>query len=162
MSDRSDAVYNAYAQFLKENTDQFDQIGLANILDTSPTYTDFPAALREHGFGVSFEQNDVAPRIALPDDYDTYLNDILDSKQRKEVKRKMRKAEGGLYQFTWEVANQTDSNLDTVTERFLKLMESADAEKAQFLQNEQHVDFFKRITGARTGQRLARSHHLTN
>jgi len=145
-ADQQATAYTAYAQFLADHKDKFERIGLANILSTSPTYTDFPDALREQGFDVSFEQNDVAPRIDLPTDYSTYLSEILDSKQRKEVKRKMRKAEGGLYAVEWEVANETNADVEAVAERFLKLMQSADADKAAFLQNEQHVDFFKRIT----------------
>ena len=67
-ADQQATAYTAYAQFLADHKDKFERIGLANILSTSPTYTDFPDALREQGFDVSFEQNDVAPRIDLPAD----------------------------------------------------------------------------------------------
>ncbi|MEM6282846.1 MAG: GNAT family N-acetyltransferase [Chloroflexota bacterium] len=139
-----DAVYRCFADYLKNNTGAFDSIGLANIMQDSPTYTEFPDILREVGFTVDFEENDVAPLIHLPDSYDAYLSDSLDSKQRKEIKRKMRKAEGGLYDIQWYIVT-AEHDLKTESDRFLQLMESADTEKAEFLQNAQHVDFFNRI-----------------
>jgi CelD/BcsL family acetyltransferase involved in cellulose biosynthesis len=143
-TDHRAAVYQQIAAFLAAHTDHFDHIGLANIREASPTYTELPAALNACGFSVSFEQNDVAPQFALPDTYDTYLQDILASKERKETKRKMRKAESGLYDVQWY---RVDDNHDLTTEldRFLGLMATADADKAAFLQNPQHVDFFKRV-----------------
>lgn len=146
-ADQREAVYRCFAEYLSEHSDQFDTLGLANIMEASPTYSEFPGVLRNTGFNVNFETNDVAPLIHLPATYDDYLSDILDSKQRKEIKRKMRKAEGGLYDVSWYVVDDTH-NLQEEMTRFLKLMESADTEKAEFLQNEQHVDFFNRIVPA--------------
>ncbi len=144
-TDEQEVVYQQLAAYLCEQHDTaFDAIGLANIPEDSPTYTHFPDVLREQGFEVNFEENDVAPLIHLPQSYDAYLKDILDSKQRKEAKRKMRRAEGGEYEVAWYIVGP-NHDLAEESERFLKLMASADAEKAEFLQNEQHVDFFNRI-----------------
>ncbi len=139
-----DAVFEAFANHLQEHISEYDSIGLADILEDSPTYTEFPAVLESKGFSVSFEQNDVAPLIQLPPTYDDYLKDILSSKERKETKRKMRRAEGGEYDVSWYIVDESH-DLQAEMARFLELMASADTEKAAFLQNEQHVDFFNRI-----------------
>lgn len=137
-------VYNAFAAFLAQQTDAFDHIGIANMRSGSPTPSALQSALESHGFSVSFEQNDVAPYITLPADYDTYVETILSSKERKETKRKMRRAEGGEYRFAWYIVD-TSHDLDAELDKFLKLMHSADQDKALFLQNAQHVAFFKAI-----------------
>ncbi len=143
--DEQEAVYSELATYLSEaHGSDYDAIGLANIPEASPTYTAFPDVLRVQGFDVSFEENDVAPLIQLPQSYDDYLSNILDSKQRKEAKRKMRRAEGGEYEVAWYIVG-SDHNLAEESERFLSLMAAADTEKAAFLQNGQHVDFFNRI-----------------
>lgn len=146
-TEHAEAVYSAYAQFLLDNRDHFDALGLANIPEDSPTYTAFPAALREAGFVVDFETNDVSPIIYLPPTYDDYMSDCLNSKERKEIKRKMRKAEGGMYDLGWYIVNGSH-DLDAEMERFLHLMHTADTEKAEFLSNAQNVDFFKRVVPA--------------
>ncbi|MEL7235223.1 MAG: GNAT family N-acetyltransferase, partial [Chloroflexota bacterium] len=143
-STQREAVFRCFADYLKNATDAFDSIGIANIMEDSPSYTEFADALRNTGFTVSFEANDVAPLIHLPDSYEAYLSERLDSKQRKEIKRKMRKAEGGLYDIQWYVVGD-DHDLKAESDRFLRLMETADTEKAEFLRNPQHVDFFNRI-----------------
>ena len=66
-----EAVYESLVTFLKTHQAEYDSIGLANIHESSPTYTLFAEALKTNGFDVSFEQNDVAPRIVLPADYAT-------------------------------------------------------------------------------------------
>lgn len=146
-ADQRETVYQSFATYLRDHSDDFDALGLADIMEESPTYTEFPNALRKMGFDVDFMQNDVAPLIHLPPTYDDYLSDILDSKQRKEIKRKMRKAEGGLYDVEWYIVDDSH-NLDEEIKRFLKLMATADAEKAEFLQNPQHVNFMQRIVPA--------------
>ncbi|MEO0565257.1 MAG: GNAT family N-acetyltransferase [Chloroflexota bacterium] len=141
-------VLSELADFLAEQRDHFDAIGLANIQEHSPTYEMFPDKLSAAGFEtVDTEQNEVSPIIELPDNYDSYLNDILSSRERKETKRKMRKAEAGLYDVSWYKVGK-DHDLDAELEQFLGLMASADAEKAAFLDNDQHVDFFKRVMPA--------------
>jgi len=143
-SDRASDVYTSLASHLAEEKEQFDAVGIANIQESSPTYDQFADALTQVGFEVSHEQVEVAPQIQLPSSYDDYLTDILDSRERKETKRKMRKAEGGLYDVAWYTVT-TEHDLDEEIQRFLDLLRSADAEKAQFLENPQHVQFFKQV-----------------
>ncbi len=152
-------AYETFVTFLKENQANYDRIGLANVRESSPTYTVFAEMLKSQGFQVSFEQNDVAPRIDLPTDYDSYLSNILSSRERKEVKRKMRKADGGLYDVEWYTVNGSH-DLNEELEQFLNLMRSADQEKAAFLENPQHVDFFRRIMPEMQAADLLRLHFL--
>lgn len=143
-AEQSEVVYRCFADFFSQNRSEFDSLGLANIQKTSPTYTQFGDMLRKVGLDATFEQCEVAPVITLPESYDSYLSDIVASKQRKEIKRKMRHAEGGMYDVEWYIVNETH-NLQEEMQRFLALMESADAEKAEFLKNPQHVEFFNNI-----------------
>lgn len=154
-----DAVYTALVQFLKDQQTAYDSLGLANIPESSPTYTRFAETLSAQGFNVSFEQNDVAPRINLPTDYDTYLSEVLNSRERKEIKRKLRKAEGGLYDVVWYTVTE-DQDLDAELEQFMGLMRTADQEKAAFLENPQHVAFFQRVMPAMQDAGLLRLHFL--
>lgn len=140
---RRQDVYVALADYLQANADQFNALGLANIRESEPTYTEFADVLRAHGFDVSFELNEVAPMIPLPSSYDDYLKS-LNSRERKEVKRKMRHANGGIYDMQWYILDETH-NLDEHIDTFLSLMALAEQEKADFLQNPKHVEFFKRL-----------------
>lgn len=140
---RADAYAQIAAHFAA-NRDQFDALGLANLRQDSLTYHEFPQALRDAGFEVSFEENEVAPVIPLPPDYDSYLSGCVESKQRKEIKRKMRKAEVGEYDVQWYIVD-ADHDLDEEMARFLALMASATPEKAEFLEDTRHTTFFKQM-----------------
>lgn len=146
-NDQHEAVYTALAAYLADNRDQFDHIGLANIRESSPTYAKFAAALREHGFNVDFTLNEVAPIIDLPPTYDAYLKEKLNSRERKEVKRKMRHANGGEYDIQWYLLSP-DHDIDAHTDTFLDLMGKAEVEKAEFLENTTHVTFFRQLIHA--------------
>jgi CelD/BcsL family acetyltransferase involved in cellulose biosynthesis len=142
--DYRDSVFADLAAYLAQSQKHFDAIGLANIQETSPTYEGLPAALRDVGFKTGLEHIEVAPQIELPSTYDDYLKDILDSRERKETKRKMRKAEGGLYDVAWYTVG-AEHNLEKELQQFLELMRSADEGKAAFLENPKNVEFFSKV-----------------
>ncbi len=133
-------VYETLAQFLADSTSVYDSIGLADIPEESTTYTEFPDILRAHGFDVRFEQNDVCPVIRLPGSFDDYLS-MTDKSQRKDIKRKLRIATGGEFDIDWYIVGD-EHDLTEEGEAFKALMAASEAEKAEFLQNEQHVAFF--------------------
>ena len=82
--DCQDDVYTELAKILLDNKDKFDLIDLCNIPAESPTYTDFPSILREHGFTVTTDVQEVCPLIPLPEDFDGYLK-LLDIKDRTQI-----------------------------------------------------------------------------
>ena len=144
--DHSDEVYDALAKFLIENNDKYDAIDLCNIPATSPTYTQFPQLLEEQGFQTGTSVQEVCPVIDLPDNFDGYL-ELLDKKQRKEIQRKLRRAKGAGDSLNWYIVGD-EHNLEEEIDKFLKLMAASHPEKAQFLEDEQHVTFFKSVVPA--------------
>lgn len=144
--DHRDAVYNALADALIEHKDMFDSLDLCNIPAESPTYTDFPSLLSGKGFMAKTTVQEVCPVIPLPENFDGYL-ELLDKKQRKEVQRKLRRAKGAGDSLNWYIVNG-EHDLDSEVDKFLDLMASSHPEKAKFLEDEQHVTFFKSIVPA--------------
>ena len=144
--DNSEAVYQALASFLLEHKDSYDSLDLCNIPAESPTYTYFPSILSDANFEVETKVQEVCPVIELPDSFEGYL-ELLDKKQGKEVQRKLRRAKGAGDSLNWYLVGD-DHDLDEEIDKFLKLMASSHPEKAKFLENNQHVTFFKSIVPA--------------
>lgn len=132
-------VYDALVAFLLQS-DAFDVLDLANVHEDSPTRTAFAERLRQAGFEVSVMQQEVCPLFDVPATFEGYL-EMLDSKQRSELRRKLRRAEAadGL---GWYIVDDQRS-LSEEIDKFLALMAASHPEKAAFLQSEQHVMFFQ-------------------
>lgn len=138
-----DAAYAALADFLAAQRDHFDALDFCNIPFDSPTRRLLPELLRRRGFETAVEQQEVCPVIALPDDWGGYLR-LLDKKQRHEVRRKMRRAQGSEASIDWYIVNgQRDLNEELT--QFLRLMAASDPEKARFLQDAGNLCFFESI-----------------
>lgn len=142
-SEFGEQVLNCFATFLRDCQSEFDAIEICNIPQDSPTLEKFPAFLNQHGFDVETEIQDVCPLFEVPHEWKGYL-DLLDKKQRHELRRKMRKAGGANHEVDWYIVDE-NHNLEEVMEQFLKLMAASDAEKREFLQNPQHVKFFNQF-----------------
>lgn len=144
--DHLDAIYAALAQTLVEHQDKYDTLDLCNIPQDSPTRTHFAEALRSCGYTVETRVQEVCPVVTLPDDFRSYLGS-LDKKQRKEMQRKLRQAKGvqdSLNHYTVDDSHDLDAKIDD----FLDLMAASHPEKAEFLEDEQHVTFFKTMVPA--------------
>lgn len=134
------AVLHALTAYIIEHQMALD---LLNIPAGSPTLTDFAACLQSHGAAVQINEHEVCPLIELPDKWDGYLA-MLDKKQRHELRRKLRRAIGGEEEVAWYTLDTTH-DLEDAIQRFVALMAASDPEKAAFLEDEQHVAFFKRF-----------------
>jgi CelD/BcsL family acetyltransferase involved in cellulose biosynthesis len=137
-----DAVQEEFAAFLEANRDQFDRINLCNIPEASPSLARFPEKLQARGFNVEVELQEVCPVIRLPDEWETYLEQ-LDKKNRHELRRKIRRAESEAT-IEWYVVDQTH-DIDAEVEKFLGLMRASHPEKAKFLEDPKNLAFFKTI-----------------
>ncbi len=136
-------VLALFAAFLAEHRDRYDRINLCNIPEHSPTLVDFTGMLSDCGFSVEPGLQEVCPGIRLPKSWDAYL-DGLDKKQRHEIRRKLRRAEGGEETLTWYfVGSQHD--LDEELDHFLTLMAASQPAKAQFLANTANATFLRQI-----------------
>lgn len=142
-ADYEDRVYVALADYFVENADQYDVIDLVNIVENSPTKTLLVENLQNHQFEVDVTEHEVCPVIALPDTWDAYLEG-LDKKQRHEVRRKLRHAEGQkrMGGLDWYIVTD-EHDLDKEIDQFIELMAASHPEKREFLQNDAHVRFFK-------------------
>lgn len=136
-------MFAALAEYLVEHQDRYDKIDLCNIPQDSPVLEHFPDLLKTQGFVVEVKQQEVCPVIELPDSWEDYLM-ALNKKQRHELRRKMRRAEGAMETVAWYFVGP-DHDLDAELERFLNLMRTASDEKAEFLDDERNTVFFQRI-----------------
>lgn len=137
--DREREVFTALADYLTgEGFDDWDRIDQCNIREQSPTLAHLPALLEARGLSVQVKFEDVCPVIALPDTWEAYL-DMLDGKQRREVRRKMRRAEA--QGVTWRIVGP-DDDLDAEMTSFLRLMAASTPDKARFLELPGNRDFF--------------------
>lgn len=132
------------AGFLADQAAPFATLDLCNIPDTSATLELLPRLLTERGFSVEVKQQEVCPVIELPADFEQYLAG-LDKKQRHECRRKLRRAEEAAADgLDWYIVGP-QHDLNAEIERFLSLMAASHPEKAAFLQNAQHVAFFRNM-----------------
>jgi CelD/BcsL family acetyltransferase involved in cellulose biosynthesis len=136
-------VFEALSDFALTNKQLFDIINLCNLPEASPTYEQFATALNVHGFEVTLTQQEVCPVIHLPSTWEGYF-ELLDKKQRHEVRRKLRRAEGAPEKIEWYIVGE-QHNLNEEIEKFLHLMAASQYEKAKFLEDQQNMAFFKAI-----------------
>jgi CelD/BcsL family acetyltransferase involved in cellulose biosynthesis len=132
-------VYRALASFLAASKD-FDALDMSNVPETSPTRTLFVEALEANGFTVKMTPQEVCPLFDVPATFEAYL-ELLDSKERSELRRKLRRAEAVDGLDWYIVGGQHDIGHEL--EKFLALMAASHPEKAAFLQNPQHAAFFR-------------------
>lgn len=138
----AEAVMAALADLLAERASSYTRVNLCNLRDASPTLPGLRAALDQAGFQTATEEQEVCPVIPLNRTFVEYI-ESLDKKNRHELRRKMRIAEGNRDLSTKIVAPEDD--LGHYTAQFMKLMAESTEEKAAFLQNPQHVAFFESI-----------------
>ena len=136
-------VLKAFADQLAAERGDFDILDLCNVPQDSPTRTILPDLLTDRGFATVVERQEVCPVIDLPDDWGGYLL-LLDKKQRHEVRRKLRRIHATPNAIDWYIVNGRH-NLEDEIEHFVRLMAASDPEKAQFLQDEGNMEFFKTI-----------------
>lgn len=138
--EHTEEVLRCLSGVLQENRSRYDVIRLCNIPDDSPTLTHFAPLLESFAPKVEITPHEVCPLFVLPKTLDGYF-DSLDSKQARELKRKLRRAEGS-GDMAWYIVDDSH-DLNAELERFLKLMAKSHPQKARFLENPKHVAFFK-------------------
>jgi CelD/BcsL family acetyltransferase involved in cellulose biosynthesis len=132
------------ADFVAEHADVYDRIVLCNMPDGTPTLGVLPGLLTERGFEVRIRQQEVCPVITLPADFETYLAE-LDKKNRHELRRKLRRAEGSeAEKVEWYIVGP-QHDLAAEIDKFTKLMAASHPNKAKFLEDPQNMAFFRAI-----------------
>ena len=105
-------------------------LDLQNLVESSPTLTVLRAESKSRDWDFSQETLQPAPYVTLSDTFDEYLAGIK-KKQRHEIRRKMRRAEGDEREVTWFIVDD-ETKLDKNIEACCQLM-SQDPEKQAFL-----------------------------
>jgi CelD/BcsL family acetyltransferase involved in cellulose biosynthesis len=131
-------------QFLVDNRALYDCLELCNIPERSISCASLPHYLQRYGFKITIEPEDVCPVVTLPDNWTTYL-EMLDKKQRHELRRKLRRAQGVNTDVSWYMVGP-EHNLEEEMAHFLEMMAASSPDKARFLSDPQNLTFFKNIT----------------
>lgn len=99
-----------------------------NLPDDSPTLAALETESTKRGWKFSQEPFRPALSVPLPGDFDEYLMNI-DKKQRHEIRRKMRRAEGGEQNVRWYIVSD-EAMLDDEAEACCHLMAQDPAKQA--------------------------------
>ncbi|MCK5633850.1 MAG: GNAT family N-acetyltransferase [Anaerolineales bacterium] len=124
-----------------EGPEGWEVLDLHNLPEGSSTVQALELAAGKRGWRVEKERISPVPFVALGDSWDAYLQ-ALNSKQRREVKRKLRRADEYPARVSWRIVDR-GSPIEPEIERFLKLMQN-DSEKRAFLTDEMQ-EFFRRL-----------------
>lgn len=129
-ADVAEAVWTTVLDCLCNLEDiEWHALDLCNVPEASPTREILPQLAERWGFSFATEVQEVCPVINLPNDFEDYLAE-LDKKQRHEIRRKMRRAQGaGAY---LRVISAED-DIQTEVDRFLELMQKSTFEKGAWL-----------------------------
>ncbi len=127
---RESQVYGALVDYLAGGRVGWDVLDLCNVHQDSPTLALLPALAEARGWAVEMARDDVCPIVHLPGTWDEYLQ-MLDKKQRHEVRRKMRRLEAQA-EARWYVVGP-EHDLAAEVEDFLDLMAASTPGKAEFL-----------------------------
>ena len=129
-AERAEAAWAEVLSCLESVTSPaWTSLELCNVPATSPTRTILPALTATRGYEFHEAQAEVCPTITLPDTFDAYL-ESLDSKQRREVSRKLRRAEAA--ELTTTIVGP-DEDVDAAVDRFLDLLQKSTFEKRDWL-----------------------------
>lgn len=133
-------VYAAFLEWLHSSeAPTWDIVDLCNLPEDSLTYQELSTMAVQAGFHVDVSQEDTAPQFSLPMRYDDYLNELVDKKQRHEIRRKQRRAERESAVGFHLVEAQ--HSLEAEVDDFVALQRASRADKADFMTPQMHRFF---------------------
>ena len=143
---RQDAAYETlWTCLIDQLGSQWDLLDLHNVPASSPSLKRLPALAQASGdFDVTVAVEEVSPAISLPATWDAYLAS-LSKKQRHEIRRKLRKANGEAI-LHWYYADDPTSLHDRV-EDFIRLHRLSSEAKRAFMDDTMQ-GFFHNIADA--------------
>lgn len=116
---------------------QWQAIDLCNVPAASPTRAILAQQAAERGFSFAEEIHEVCPIIHLAGTFDDYLQGI-DSKQRREIKRKLRRAKGANAEL---IVVGPEDDLEQAVDDFLELLQKSTFEKEAWLNDGRRAVF---------------------
>jgi len=128
--DRAEKVWRAtYERLTDDDVPAWRVLELCNIPADSPTRSILSNLAQTSQLNLVETLNEVCPVISLPATFDDYLS-ALDSKQRRELSRKLRRAEGA--ELTTTIIGP-DADIDEEVDSFLELLQKSTFEKRNWL-----------------------------
>ena len=134
------------ARLAEPDVPDWEALDLYNLPASSPTRAALGRAAAARGWNAAETVLQPAPAIALPGDWETYLATLVEKKERQEIRRKLRRAEGGEDDVTWYIVDGA-RDLAAETEAFLRLM-TLNEDKARFLTPAMRAQFVETIRAA--------------
>lgn len=117
---------------------EWHSLDLCNVPEASPTRLILSQEAQRRGFLFRESLNEVCPIIELADTFDGYLEGI-DSKQRREIQRKLRRAEAAEAEM---VVVGPDDDVETAVTDFLDLLQKSTFEKRDWLNDGRRAVFY--------------------
>ena len=136
---QEELVYAALVDYLADEAAAWDVVDFCNIPQTSQTFSLLRDMADARGYQTLVEVEDVCPIIELPSTWDEYLM-ALDKKQRHEIRRKLRRADGGAD--TRFVIVGPEHDLQAEMESFIDLHQKSTPEKDAFMDPQMQGFFF--------------------
>lgn len=133
-------THKLFERLEEDGPDDWALLDLYNIPEGSPSLEALVRSAEARGWQTEQEQLQPAPIVCLPDNWDAYL-DQLGSKQSRELRRKLRKADGYPATVDWHFIVERDG-LEDAVDTFLSLMEN-DSAKADFLTEAMRTQFHR-------------------
>lgn len=123
----------------------WDVLDLCNLPQVSVTPQQLPELAASMGLAALTEVEDVCPVIALPDDWEAYLEQQVNKKQRHEIRRKLRRIEREAQVHCYVVDPGYDLAQETAA--FIDLHRLSTQDKHSFMTPDMQV-FFHEMTQA--------------
>ena len=129
--DRLELFVTALMEHLTgDSAPAWEVLDFYNLIEGSATLAALKADATQRGLTYTQERLQPAPRIALAEDWEAYLESIQ-GKQRREIRRKLRRAESFYAPIDWYIV-EDENRLDAEIDDFIALM-AYDPEKEKFL-----------------------------
>jgi hypothetical protein len=125
-------------------------LDLCNVPAVSPTRSILPQIAQRRGFSFNERIHEVCPVIKLPATFDDYLAN-LDKKQRHEIRRKLRRADGA--DATITMVGPTD-DVSQAVDDFLELLQKSTFEKREWLNEGRRAVFHETAKAAQANGTL--------
>jgi CelD/BcsL family acetyltransferase involved in cellulose biosynthesis len=119
---------------------EIDRILLQSLPGNSPTITQFREEAENAGWRVELEQEDVAPRMDLPESWDEYVSSLR-KKDRHELRRKLRRLEAAGEVQHVELSDPAD--VEAAMSEFMRLHRMSTFDKNEFMTAEREKFFCK-------------------
>lgn len=130
----------------------WEVLDLYNLQASSPTRAALARAAAARGWVTSEHTLEPTPAIPLPSDFEHYLAEQVEKKERQEIRRKVRRAENGEQTVTWRLVGAED-DINLQTDSFLELM-ALNPDKARFLTTPMRAQFRDTVRAMATSGKL--------